>query len=148
MADEPTVRDADLKPLLQVLTALKDGDFTHKLPEGQPGTLGEISVTLNALVDRLNDFAYHLTFLTREVGMEGKLGQRMQVPGAERTWEDLQDNVNYLSEKLTKQVWNVAEVTRSYADGDFTHRATVEGRGEILELTSALNRLGERLQNG
>jgi len=42
----------------------------------------------------LATFADQVTRVTREVGVEGKLGGQAQVPGVAGTWRDLTDNVN------------------------------------------------------
>jgi HAMP domain-containing protein len=147
MAPGATSPDSnDLEQLRSVLAAIAAGDFCHKLPEGQPGTMGEIARTVNTLVDDLNRFASELTRISRELGSEARLGGQMEVPGSQGSWKDLCDNVNFCAANLTNQLRNFSEVTRYYADGDFSKRATVGCAGEVAGLKDEINRLGERME--
>ena len=67
-----------------------------------------------------------MTRVAREVGTEGKLGGQAQVPGVAGTWKDLTDNVNSMAGNLTGQVRNIAEVATAMANGDLSHKITVD----------------------
>jgi hypothetical protein len=54
MADSDAL---DTKALLQVLTAVKKGDFSVRLPPGWTGIDGKIADALNDIIDLLADSA-------------------------------------------------------------------------------------------
>ncbi|WP_159027717.1 hypothetical protein, partial [Streptomyces sp. NRRL S-1896] len=83
-----------MRRLLAGLTAVRDGDFGTRLPEGAEGLLGEIATVFNGMVDQLSLFTSEVTRVAREVGTEGTLGGQAVVPGVSGTWKDLTDNVN------------------------------------------------------
>jgi HAMP domain-containing protein len=131
----------DTQQLLQFLKALRDGDFTRHMPDGQAGAAGEIAATLNRLVDQLNQFACEVTRLSRELGTEGRYGGQAEVDGAAGTWRDLVDNVNLMAANLTNQVRNCADVTGRLAAGDLSREVTVGCAGETRGLKDNINRL-------
>src|SRR5262249_56438652 len=97
------------------------------------------------MVDQLNAVAAEVTRVGREVGTEGKLGGRAEVPGVAGTWKDLTDSVNSMAGNLTAQVRNIAEVATAIAGGDLSRKITVDVRGEILELKNTINTMVDQL---
>src|SRR6185503_19812888 len=91
-------------------------------------------------------FAGAVTRVAREVGTEGILGGRANVPGVAGTWKDLTDNVNFMAANLTSQVRNIAVVTTAVANGDLSQKITVEARGEGLDLKDTINNMVEKLR--
>src|SRR4029079_13925417 len=55
--------------------------------------------------------------------------------------------VNLLANNLTAQVRNIAEVTRSVANGDLSKKITVDAKGEVLELKSTINTMVDQLNS-
>ncbi|OZJ02986.1 hypothetical protein BZG36_03150, partial [Bifiguratus adelaidae] len=99
----------------------------------------------NDMVDQLTLFAAEVTRVAREVGTEGKLGGQAVVKDVGGTWKDLTDNVNTMADNLTRQVREIADVSKAVARGDLTKKVNVEVRGEILELKLTLNTMVEQL---
>ena len=97
------------------------------------------------MVDQLNAFASEVSRVAREVGTEGKLGGRAEVPDVAGTWKDLTDSVNAMGANLTAQVRNIAEVTTAVARGDLSRKITVDVKGEILELKDTINTMVDQL---
>src|SRR5437764_1140502 len=116
----------DAEHILLVLTSLKRGDFSVRLP-----------VTLTGIGGRV----------AREVGTEGKLGGQAKVKGVAGTWKDLTDNVNLMASNLTSQVRNIATVTTAVANGDLAKKITVDVRGEFLELKDTINTMVDQLRS-
>ena len=125
--------EPELRLLLAGLTAVRDGDFSTKLPGDADGVLGEIATVFNGMVDQLSHFTSEVTRVAREVGTEGRLGGQAQVPGVSGTWEDLTESVNAMAGNLTTQVRDIAQVATAVAKGDLSQKITVDARGEILE---------------
>ncbi|AEW99355.1 two-component system sensory histidine kinase (plasmid) [Streptantibioticus cattleyicolor NRRL 8057 = DSM 46488] len=137
----------DLRQLLVGLTAVRDGDFSTRLPEGGAGLLGEIGTVFNGMVDQLSLFSSEVTRVAREVGSEGRLGGQAQVPAVGGAWRDLTDSVNFMAENLTTQVRSIAQVATAVARGDLTRKVAVDARGEILELKETINTMVDQLSS-
>jgi hypothetical protein len=58
------------------------------------GEMLDLKVTINEMVENLNNFSSEVTRVALEVGTEGKLGGQAKVEGALGIWKDLTDNVN------------------------------------------------------
>src|SRR6185436_8126039 len=86
-----------------------------------------------------------VTRVAHEVGTEGKLGGRAEVPGAAGTWKDLTDNVNTMSRNLTDRARNIAEVTTAVAMGDLSKKISVDVRGEFLIQKNTINTMVDQL---
>ncbi|MFD7597896.1 HAMP domain-containing protein [Kitasatospora sp. NPDC059812] len=141
------VGEPELRLLLAGLTAVRDGDFSTKLPGDADGLLGEIATVFNGMVDQLSRFTSEVTRVAREVGTEGRLGGQAQVPGVSGTWEDLTDSVNAMAGNLTTQVRDIAQVATAVAKGDLSQKITVDARGEILELKNTVNTMVDQLSS-
>ncbi|MFF4018663.1 HAMP domain-containing protein [Streptomyces sp. NPDC001843] len=136
---------AQVRDIAVVTTAVARGDLTRQVTVEATGELLELKLTVNTMVDQLRAFADEVTRVAREVGTEGQLGGRAQVPGVSGVWKDLTDNVNFMASNLTSQVRNIAQVTTAVANGDLSQKITVDARGEILQLKSTVNTMVDQL---
>ena len=136
---------AQVRNIAGVTTAVARGDLSRKITVDVKGEILELKNTMNTMVDQLNAFASEVSRVAREVGTEGKLGGRAQVPDVAGVWKDLTDNVNSMASNLTAQVRNIAEVTTAVARGDLSRKITVDVKGEILELKDTINTMVEQL---
>lgn len=134
-----------VRNIATLATGIANGDLSQKITVEAQGEILAVKETVNNMVDNLNTFAGEVTRLAREVGTEGKLGGRAEVPGASGIWKDLTNNVNAMANNLTDQVRNIATVATAVANGDLSQKITVEASGEILELKSAINNMVDSL---
>ena len=88
----------------------------------------------NEMVDRLNNFAFEVSKVAREVGTDGTLGGQANVENVEGKWAELTNNVNVMASNLTNQVRGISDVTQAIARGDLSQKIEVEAQGEILKL--------------
>ncbi|WP_051114711.1 HAMP domain-containing protein [Actinokineospora enzanensis] len=139
------IGEPELRRLLAGLTAVRDGDFGTRLPDGADGLLGEIATVFNGMVDQLSLFTSEVTRVAREVGTEGRLGGQADVKGVSGTWRDLTDSVNAMAGNLTTQVRDIAQVATAVAKGDLSQKIDVDARGEILELKNTVNTMVDQL---
>src|SRR6266536_4453039 len=86
-----------VRGIAKIVTAVARGDLNQKLLVEAKGEIGELTDTINNMIDTLATFADQVTTVAREVGVDGKLGGQASVPGAAGTWRDLTDNVNRLA---------------------------------------------------
>jgi HAMP domain-containing protein/CheY-like chemotaxis protein/signal transduction histidine kinase len=136
---------AQVRNIAGVTTAVARGDLSRKITVDVKGEILELKDTINTMVDQLNAFASEVSRVAREVGTEGKLGGRAEVPDVAGTWKDLTDSVNAMGTNLTAQVRNIAEVTTAVARGDLSRKITVDVKGEILELKDTINTMVDQL---
>jgi len=135
-----------VRNIVQVATAVAEGDLTQKITVEAKGEVAALAETLNSMTDTLQRFAEQVTTVAREVGTEGKLGGQAEVPGAAGTWKDLTDNVNFMASNLTTQVRNIAQVATAVARGDLSQKITAEAKGEVAALADTLNSMTDTLQ--
>src|SRR5438128_4537429 len=138
---------AQVRNIAGVTTAVARGDLSRKITVDVKGEILELKDTINTMVDQLNAFASEVSRVAREVGTEGKLGGRAEVPDVAGTWKDLTDSVNAMGANLTAQVRNIAEVTTAVARGDLSRKITVDVKGEILELKNTINTMVDQLRS-
>lgn len=119
--------------LLAALSRFKDGDFSVRLARHFPGLDGKIADIFNDILGVSARRAAEIARVCRVVGKEGKLKQRMNVPGAVGGWADEVVSLNTLIDDL---VWPTTEVTRAIgavAKGDLTQAMALEVDGRPLE---------------
>ncbi|NUR24545.1 MAG: HAMP domain-containing protein, partial [Catenulispora sp.] len=129
----------------RVLAAIAEGDLSQQVVVGGRGELAELGQTLDDMRLTLRTFASEVTRVVGEIGSDGRLGGQAEVPGAAGTWKDLTDAVNLMAGNLTAQVRDIAQVATAVAQGDLSHKITVDVRGELLELKTTLNTMVDQL---
>ncbi|MCL2586478.1 MAG: HAMP domain-containing protein, partial [Streptosporangiales bacterium] len=134
-----------MQQLLAGLTAVRNGDFSTRLPDAADPLMNEIAAVFNGMNEQLAVFTSEVSRVSWEVGTEGRLGGQARVPDAAGSWRDLTDSVNAMAGNLTGQVRNIAQVTTAVAKGDLSQKITVNARGEILELKNTINTMVEQL---
>ena len=130
-----------VRGIAKIVTAVARGDLNEKLLVEAKGEIGELTDTINNMIDTLATFADQVTTVAREVGVEGKLGGQASVPGAAGTWRDLTDNVNRLAANLTTQLRAIADVATAVTKGDLTRSIQVEAQGEVAAVKDNINEM-------
>ncbi|MGN7610496.1 HAMP domain-containing protein [Magnetococcales bacterium HHB-1] len=134
----------------RVITAVANGDLKQQMlleVEGRPlrGEFQRIAQVINNMVDQLQNFSGEVTRITRQVGVDGRLGVQAEVEGVAGVWRELTDNVNTMASTLTNQVREISEVTVAVAQGNLERKITVEARGEIADLKNTINTMVDQL---
>src|SRR5204863_5867864 len=112
--------------LLETLVRFRDGDFGSRMPADLVGIEGKIADVFNDILSVSSRRAGETARVCRVVGKEGKLKERMRVPGAVGGWADEITALNTLIEDL---VWPTTEVTRAVgavAKGDLTQAMALD----------------------
>ena len=78
--------EAHSRLILAKLVGFRDGDFSVRLPVGWGGTDGRIAEVFNQIATQEDRITKEVTRLSRVVGKEGRLRQRMSLPGAIGGW--------------------------------------------------------------
>jgi HAMP domain-containing protein/signal transduction histidine kinase/DNA-binding response OmpR family regulator len=139
--------------LLQVFAAMaafRDGDFKVRLPANWPGIEGRIAETFNQAVKQQDRISKEVTRLSITVGKEGRLSQRMTLPGAVGGWATEADSINALIDDLVRPTTEIARTIGAVAKGDLgqSMELEVDGRalkGEFLRSAKLVNSMIEQL---
>ncbi len=134
-----------VREIASVTTAVAKGDLSQKVTAEVKGEILDLKVTINAMVDRLNNFAFEVSKVAREVGTDGTLGGQANVDNVEGKWAELTKNVNTMALNLTQQVRGISDVTQAIARGDLSQKIEVHAQGEILKLKVTINDMVDQL---
>src|SRR5436309_2962043 len=121
------------RQLLAAMLAFRNGDFAARMPSDLTGVEGKIADAFNEIAAVSERRALETARVSRTVGKEGKLKQRMTVPGMVGGWADEVAAINMLIDDL---VWPTTEVTRAIgavAKGDLGQAMALEVDGRALE---------------
>ena len=136
-----------MQNILDVVTALRDGHLTAFMTEGFPGLGGEIAKVLNEHMSNLVRFRQEHHRLMEEVGVTGRLGGQMEVPGLSGAWQEMLEEVNRMGGNITNQFRDGGNVVEDLMRGDLTARMTARSiRGEFASFRENLNDLAERYE--
>jgi len=146
----PLANDEELRELLRVLSAVRDGDFSVRVPRHWTGLVGKIADTVNDLVGANQAMAQQIERVGQVVGREGRTRQRVRFAHNAGAWSEMEGAVNTLIDDL---LWPTTEMTRALAavaQGDLaqTVRLDVEGRplqGEFLRSATIVNAMIKQL---
>src|SRR5687768_4267569 len=72
--------------LLAAMVAFRDGDFSVRLPSHWPGDQARLAEAFNQAIGHTERMSTEITRLSATVGKEGRLRQRMSLPGATGGW--------------------------------------------------------------
>ncbi|MCJ1388554.1 histidine kinase osmosensor [Xylographa bjoerkii] len=134
-----------VREIASVTTAVAKGDLSQKIKAEVKGEILDLKITINEMVDRLNNFAFEVSKVAREVGTDGTLGGQANVENVEGKWAELTNNVNVMASNLTNQVRGISDVTQAIARGDLSQKIEVEAQGEILKLKVTINDMVQQL---
>jgi len=139
------VETFDPEVLLQVLSEVKTGDFTVRMPVHWTGMAGKIADRLNEVIGANQALGTELARVSRVVGKEGKLSQRVSFKGTDQVWGDTIESVNSLIEDLVRPSNEMQRVIGAVADGDLSKKVSADVQGEMLELKNTINDMVDQL---
>jgi PAS domain S-box-containing protein len=129
---EPGDDGVEQQAILEALRALRDGDFSVRLPRGLTGRAAEISDAFNEVAALNERTSRELRRMSRVVGRHGQMGARASMPGATGGWTRNVEAINGLVEQLTEPAIQVSRVLGLVAGGDLTQRMAVDIQGRPL----------------
>jgi len=142
----------DRVALLNALNAVRDGDFSVRLPPDWEGVDGKIADAFNAIVSTNAKLARSIEQVSEVVGTEGKLGQRIEFDNHDGAWGVEVRSINFLIDNLVQPVRDVGRVIGAVARGVLTENMAleVEGRplkGEFLKNANTINTMLDQLNS-
>ncbi len=129
---EPS-NDEFMKQLVEALGAIRDGDFSVKLPSEWTGLEGKVVDHMNAITTRLWRSSEGIFRLRREVGEEGKIGERLPLGDAVGAWAERVEAINSLLDELSQPTVEVGRVIGAVAKGDLSQAMPLELNGRPLQ---------------
>ncbi|KAF5860024.1 histidine kinase osmosensor [Aspergillus alliaceus] len=131
-----------LQDITKIIKQIANGDLSTKLSIDRLEMDTDIitsKITSNVMIDQLRAFAYEVSRVAWEVGMEGLLGAQAQVPGMHGVWKEITENINSMALNLANQIREITAVTTAVAHGDLCQKIKGPAKGEIFQLQDAIN---------
>ena len=149
-AGAPSAGRIENELVVAALEALHRGEFNHRL-RPRDGVSRELAEAFNDLAERLDHQALELARVTRVVGRDGEMGERIRMDGLRGGWETIGDSFNTLIGDLTRPTTEVARVIIAVAEGDLSQKMALEidgkpVRGEFLRIGMTVNRMVDQLR--
>ena len=140
-----------LAELAEALGRLRSGDVKVRLRR-RTGVAGEVVDGFNEVVARQERQLLDLMRISRVVGREGRLTERLDEEGIDGAWADGARAVNSLIDDLGRPTTEIARVIAAVAEGDLSqHMANeIEGRplrGEFLRIGRTVNTMVDQLSS-
>src|SRR6185503_5626567 len=135
------------RQLLAALLEFRDGNFAARLPSGLEGLDGKLADTFNDIAATADRRAREVARVSRMVGKEGMLKERLNLPDTVGTRAEEVAHINTLIDDL---VWPTIEVTRVArevgTEGKLGGQAKVKGvSGVWKDLTESVNQMAGNL---
>ncbi len=134
----------------RVLTAVKKGDFSVRMPVEYTGVEGKIADTLNDIIEMNQRMAAEFQRISTVVGKEGRISQRAAIGDAGGSWRTCVDSVNTLIADMARPTTEMTRVIGAVAKGDLSQTIPleIEGsplQGEFLRTAAIVNTMVDRL---
>jgi CheY-like chemotaxis protein/HAMP domain-containing protein/signal transduction histidine kinase len=140
----------NVKQLLEILTAVKKGDFRARMPIEQTGIAGKIGDALNDIIELNERMANEFARVSATVGKDGKTSQRVTPGHLTGGWLACVDSINTLITDLVHPTDETARVIGAVAKGDLSQNMALEAdgrplKGEFLRTARVVNGMVEQL---
>ncbi|GAA5150920.1 hypothetical protein GCM10023321_17060 [Pseudonocardia eucalypti] len=143
--------EALLHELASAVTELRRGRFEVRLSRrgGLPGQVADRFNELTRLLERRNR---DLLRISRVVGREGRMAERLDEDAVDGEWAQAAHAVNALIDDLARPTSEIARVLAAVAEGDLSEHMPleIEGRplrGEYLRIGRTVNKMVEQLSS-
>ena len=142
--------EAHSRLILAKLVRFRNGDFSVRLPGEWDGTDGRIAEVFNQIATQEDRITKEVARMSRVVGKEGRLMQRMMLPGAIGGWAAKVSVLNTLIDDLVRPTAEISRTIGAVAKGDLgqSMELEVDGRtlrGEFLRSAKLVNTMIEQL---
>jgi PAS domain S-box-containing protein len=132
------------------MLAVRDGNFSVRLPSDWDGIDEQIAAAFNQAISYQDQLSREVERLSRAVGREGSVRERMSIPGAMGQWAAKVNCFNMLIEDLVRPTTEISRTIGAVAKGDLgqTIPLDVDGRpleGEFLRSAKLVNTMIEQL---
>ncbi|RJG17743.1 response regulator [Massilia cavernae] len=138
--------------VLRALDALREGDFSVRLPAEWPGIDGKIAEALNDIALGQEKLAAEIERVSNTVGIEGKLGSRLVFDKVGGAWGREVRSINSMLDNLVQPVREAGRVIGAVARGALneTMQLDFDGRplkGEFVKNANTINAMLSQLNS-
>ncbi|HSQ62476.1 MAG TPA: HAMP domain-containing protein, partial [Polyangiaceae bacterium] len=138
--------------LVEVLTAVKQGDFTVRFTFRPGGALSRVGELVNDIIAMNEHMTGEVVRVGKVVGQEGKMHERGSAGPAKGGWADGMAAVNQLIADLVAPTNEVARVITAVARGDLSQKMVLEidgrpVRGEFRRIGTTVNEMVDQLNS-
>ncbi|MCR4336240.1 MAG: HAMP domain-containing protein, partial [Candidatus Omnitrophica bacterium] len=143
-------RKDDLRKILHVAKAVRQGNFSVRFPSEGDGITSEISEVLNDILELNENMIKEFTRVSTIVGQEGKLTERASIGPVRGGWAIGMESINSLISNLVHPTNEFARVITSVAKGDLSQKMPLEIddrplKGEYLKIGMIVNSMLDQL---
>ncbi len=142
--------DVAASQLRDGMRRMRDGDFDYRLAPSADPALAEVFTLFNEVATLRAELTSEIVRVSRTVGREGQMGERVALDGATGDWATSVDALNALIADVLQPTTEVARVLTAVAEGDLSQKMALEmgGRsvqGEFLRIGTTVNRMVDQL---
>ncbi|MFI5152972.1 MAG: HAMP domain-containing protein [Chitinophagales bacterium] len=123
----------DERELLRVLTEVRNGNFSVRMPIDKVGLSGKICDIVNEIISLNDRMMLGITKAGNTIGKQGKLTQRIEIPNAKGAWTSGVESLNQLISDLVHPTIEIAHVISSVAKGNLSQEMPQEIGGYPLQ---------------
>jgi HAMP domain-containing protein/signal transduction histidine kinase/CheY-like chemotaxis protein len=136
--------------LLNVLNAVKNGNFDLKMPIDKIGVNGKICDAVNDIIALNKKLITEFNRAHKNVGRQGKLNERIVIPEAQGDWRTGIEAVNNLIGDLTYPIQEIDRVISAVAKGNLSQQITIQKsdhtlQGEFARIAKEVNDMVKQL---
>jgi signal transduction histidine kinase/HAMP domain-containing protein/CheY-like chemotaxis protein len=140
-----------LVELAEALRRVSRGDLKARLPR-RSGVAGEVADAFNEVVSLQERQNLEVRRISRIVGRDGRLTERLDEEGLDGAWADSARSVNSLIDDLGRPTTEISRVIVAVADGDLSQHMALEMdgrplRGEFLRIGRVVNTMVDQLSS-
>jgi HAMP domain-containing protein/signal transduction histidine kinase/DNA-binding response OmpR family regulator len=145
-----TPDDLNKLELLKALTAIKNGNFSFRLPIDREGITGKIYDTVNEIIVMNERIIQDFKKAENEIGKKGKLTERLEVPKGKGKWTTGINSLNFLISDLVHPTIEIASVISDVAKGNLQVKMPLDIsgqtlKGEFLKIAKEVNDMVKQL---
>ncbi|HET9733068.1 MAG TPA: HAMP domain-containing protein, partial [Acidimicrobiales bacterium] len=147
-----SAEEAALTKVIDALEALGRGDVSTRLSIRGEGLSRQAAVAFNRVADLSDRLTRETERVSKVVGREGRMGERVNLGPSEGAWRASAEAINALIDDLVRPTNEVARVLGAVADGDLTQKMalTIDSlpvKGQFLRIGTAVNGLVDQLSD-
>jgi len=143
--------ELDGKALLRVLSEVRNGNFSVRMPNDRLGVNGKICDTLNDIISLNEILVQELAEARNIIGKQGKLNHRVEMPRMARgSWSNAAESINSLISDLVHPTIEIAHVISSVAKGNLSQEMPLQIgdhrlQGEFSRIATEVNDMVKQL---
>jgi len=143
--------ELDSRELLRVLSDVRNGNFSTRMPVDSVGMSGKIYDTLNEIIALNEILVQELAEARNVIGRQGKLNHRVEMPRMARgAWSNATESINSLISDLVHPTIEIAHVISSVAKGNLSQEMPLQIgdhrlQGEFSRIATEVNDMVKQL---